>query len=153
MYKGRTAEKGCISFNKIKDLVKVTDKEVSAKGYFNNARCMRMLGEYNLARKKEPKNPDMLNEIIILDQELKEHKEKEINLTEALMDGKTEHVFGKVNTPKWTTEIFKNCQSIKPLSIYIFIGGFKRTANWRSILRSITVKSSESRHFSHSAKG
>lgn len=86
-------KKGCMNFNKIKEMVKGTDKEISAKVYFNNAKCLRMLGEYNLAkkrlemaRKKEPKNIDILNEFIILDQELKEYKKKEIQLSKALID-------------------------------------------------------------------
>lgn len=86
-------KKGCVNFNKIKDLLKGTNKEISPKVYYNNAKCLRMLGEYDLARKRlniarkmEPKNPDILNEFIILDQELNEYKKKQVELGKALVN-------------------------------------------------------------------
>ncbi|CAG9855576.1 unnamed protein product [Phyllotreta striolata] len=75
--------RGCVNFNKIRELVKGTDIKVTAKMYFNNAKCLRMLGDYELARKRldqahrmEPKNPDILNEYILLDKAVREDREK-----------------------------------------------------------------------------
>lgn len=45
-------KKGCINFNKISELVQGTDIKISAKCYFNNAKCLRLLGDYGLAKKK-----------------------------------------------------------------------------------------------------
>lgn len=91
--KAEEPKKGCINFNKIKDLVKGTDLKISAKVYFNNAKCLRKLGDYGLAKKRlemarmiEPKNPDILNEFLILDQELQIYKKKEIHFGKALVN-------------------------------------------------------------------
>lgn len=85
-------KKGCMNYNKIKELVKNTDLKISAKVYFNNAKCLRMLSEYDLAKKRlelarklEPKNPDILNELVTLDYEIKESRKKEEQLAKAYM--------------------------------------------------------------------
>lgn len=85
-------KKGCINFNKIKDMVRGTDLKITAKVYFNNAKCLRMLGDYDLARTRlnraialEPKNADILKELIVLDQELQEHKKRQVELGKALI--------------------------------------------------------------------
>lgn len=90
--KNNEPKKGCLNFNKIKELVKGTDLQISSKIYFNNAKCLRILGDYDLARKRlgmarrlEPKNPDILNELVILDQLVKEHKMKEKQMAKAVM--------------------------------------------------------------------
>ncbi|KAJ8919994.1 hypothetical protein NQ315_006524 [Exocentrus adspersus] len=44
--------KGCINFNKINELVKGSDIRIPAKCFFNNARCLRMLGDFGLAKKR-----------------------------------------------------------------------------------------------------
>nr|XP_023027876.1 inactive peptidyl-prolyl cis-trans isomerase shutdown [Leptinotarsa decemlineata]XP_023027884.1 inactive peptidyl-prolyl cis-trans isomerase shutdown [Leptinotarsa decemlineata] len=86
-------KKGCINFNKIRELVNGTDLTISAKCYYNNAKCLRMLGEFNLAKKRldlayklEPKNPDILNEMVNLENEIKTYKKKQIELGKALLN-------------------------------------------------------------------
>ncbi|KAJ8959434.1 hypothetical protein NQ318_022126 [Aromia moschata] len=71
-------KKACTNFNKINELLRGTDIKISAKCYYNNAKCLRMLGEYNLAKKRldkayklEPKNPDILAEMVVLENEQK----------------------------------------------------------------------------------
>ncbi|KAJ8931562.1 hypothetical protein NQ314_015509 [Rhamnusium bicolor] len=86
-------KKGCINFNKIRELTRGTDIKISAKCYYNNAKCLRMLGEYNLAKKRletayklEPKNPDILTEMVTLENEHQSYKKKEIELSKALIN-------------------------------------------------------------------
>ncbi|KAG5888424.1 hypothetical protein JTB14_020199 [Gonioctena quinquepunctata] len=86
-------KKGCINFNKIRELVNGTDIKIPAKCYFNNARCLRLLGEFDLAKKRldeaykrEPKNPDILNEMVNIENEFKAYKKKQTELGKALLD-------------------------------------------------------------------
>lgn len=85
-------KKGCINFNRIKELVQGTDVSISAKCYFNNAKCLRMLGEYNIAKRRlekayklEPKNPDILNEMFLLENEKNNEKRREIEMSKAII--------------------------------------------------------------------
>ncbi|CAH1119747.1 unnamed protein product [Phaedon cochleariae] len=86
-------KKGCINFNKIRELVKGTDLKISAKCYFNNAKCIRMLGDYDRAKerldiayKMEPHNADILNEMVNLDNERKTYHKKQIELSKAMLN-------------------------------------------------------------------
>ncbi|XP_066148446.1 inactive peptidyl-prolyl cis-trans isomerase FKBP6 [Euwallacea fornicatus] len=85
-------KKACINFNKIRDLVKGTDLKISAKAYFNNARCLRMLGDYDLAKSRlqkahnlEPRNPEILNEFKVIDEETRKCKERHKKMAEAFV--------------------------------------------------------------------
>lgn len=85
-------KKGCINFNRICELVKGTDIKITAKMYFNNAKCLRMLGEFNLAKKRleiaeklEPKNPEILNEMIALDRDIMKSRQEQIQMGKALL--------------------------------------------------------------------
>ncbi|XP_066255987.1 inactive peptidyl-prolyl cis-trans isomerase FKBP6 [Euwallacea similis] len=85
-------KKACINFNKIKDLVKGTDLKISAKAYFNSARCLRMLGDYDLAKSRlqkahnlEPRNPEILNEFKVIDEETRKCKERHKKMAEAFV--------------------------------------------------------------------
>ncbi|XP_018579562.1 inactive peptidyl-prolyl cis-trans isomerase shutdown [Anoplophora glabripennis] len=85
-------KRGCINFNKIKELVQGTNIKISAKCYFNNAKCLRMLGDLDLAKRRlevayklEPKNPDILNEMIVLENEKNNEKKREIEMSKALV--------------------------------------------------------------------
>ncbi|KAG5882652.1 hypothetical protein JTB14_018341 [Gonioctena quinquepunctata] len=77
----------------IRELVNGTDIKIPAKCYFNNARCLRLLGEFDLAKKRldeaykrEPKNPDILNEMVNIENEFKAYKKKQTKLGKALLD-------------------------------------------------------------------
>ncbi|CAG9770735.1 unnamed protein product [Ceutorhynchus assimilis] len=85
-------KKGCTSFNRMKDMCKGTDLKMPAKAYFNNARCLRMLGDYKMAKSRlqmarnlEPRNPDILNEFKIIDDAQKRDNDKEKQMATAWM--------------------------------------------------------------------
>ncbi|KAL1518253.1 hypothetical protein ABEB36_001901 [Hypothenemus hampei] len=85
-------KKGCVNFNKLIHLTTGTDEEVSAKAYYNNAKCLRMLGEYDRAKKQlkkahdlEPRNADILNEFKIIDSECNKFREKEQRMASAFI--------------------------------------------------------------------
>lgn len=93
----RTEEpkKGCLNFNKIKEMVKGTSLKIPAKCYFNNSRCLKMLGEFDLAKKRlecalkmEPKNSEILNEFVALEEEKKKYKRQEKHMAKAFMGAK-----------------------------------------------------------------
>lgn len=74
-------KKGCINFNKLKSLTQDSKYKIPAKGYYNSAKCLRMLGEYDLAMKRlkqaaylQPKNPEIASEIFSLQHEKKEYE-------------------------------------------------------------------------------
>lgn len=84
--------KSCIYFNRLMALVKGTSLKIPAKAYYNNARSLRMLGEFrlaktrlNLAHEKEPNNPDILNEMIALDKDINDYKDKEVEMAKAFI--------------------------------------------------------------------
>ncbi|CAH1983531.1 unnamed protein product [Acanthoscelides obtectus] len=84
-------KKGCINFNKIMDLVKGTDLKIPAKCYYNNAKCLRMLGDYKLAKRRlevayraEPKNPDILNLLLNLEDDMRKSRREEIERSKAM---------------------------------------------------------------------
>lgn len=90
--KTQEPRKGCVNFNKIKELVKGTSLKISAKVYYNNAKCYKMLGEYDLARKRletarklEPKNPEILNELLAIDRAQRDSKLKELEMAKNIM--------------------------------------------------------------------
>ncbi|XP_060520702.1 inactive peptidyl-prolyl cis-trans isomerase shutdown [Cylas formicarius] len=85
-------KKGCINFNKINALTQGTDLKISSKVYFNNAKCLRMLENYDLAKKRlqmafslEPRNPEILEEIKTIDAEQKNYLEKQAKMGRALL--------------------------------------------------------------------
>lgn len=84
--------KGCINFNRISELIKGTDIKMTAKMYFNNAKCLRMLGDFTLAKKRlnlalklEPKNPEILNEMLTLESNIKSYKENQTRMSKGLL--------------------------------------------------------------------
>lgn len=88
-------KKGCTSFNKLNDLSRGTDLKMNAKIYFNSAKCLKMLGEFGQAKKRlqnayeiEPRNPEILAEIKMIDIEFQKYKDKEIKLAAAFAGGK-----------------------------------------------------------------
>lgn len=88
----KNPKKGCINFNKIRELVQGTGITISAKCFFNNAKCLRMLGDYDLAQrrleqayKSEPKNPDILNEMVVLENERNNEKKREVVMSKGLL--------------------------------------------------------------------
>lgn len=92
-------KKACLNFNRINEMSRGTDLKISAKAYYNNAKCLRMLGDYERAKERlrkayhlEPRNPDILNEFKIIDEEQKKYKEKQLKLAAAFVssDGKVE---------------------------------------------------------------
>nr|CAI5870076.1 unnamed protein product [Callosobruchus analis] len=85
-------KKGCTNFNKIRDLVKGTELKIPPKCYFNNAKCLRMLGEFELAKKRlniayraEPKNPDVLNLMLNLEEDIRKSKREQIERSRAML--------------------------------------------------------------------
>ncbi|KAJ8978963.1 hypothetical protein NQ317_009360 [Molorchus minor] len=75
--------RACVNFNKINEIVRGTDIQISAKCFYNNAKCLRMLGDFALAKKRldkayklEPKNPEILAEMVALEEEQKKYKKK-----------------------------------------------------------------------------
>jgi len=85
-------KKACVCFNKINELAKGKELKISAKVYFNNAKCLRMLGDYNLAKSRlqkahnlEPRNPEILNEFKLIDEEHNKYKEKQKMLAKAFV--------------------------------------------------------------------
>lgn len=88
-------KKGCTSFNKLNDLSRGTDLKMNAKIYFNSAKCLKMLGEFSQSKKRlqkayemEPRNPEILAEIKMMDIELKKYKENKMKLAAAFAGGK-----------------------------------------------------------------
>ncbi|CAG9837671.1 unnamed protein product [Diabrotica balteata] len=87
-------KKACINFNRINELVKGTDLKISAKMYYNSAKCLRMLGDYHLSKKRlnealklEPKNKEILQELVELENSFKQYKEKESQVAKAFISG------------------------------------------------------------------
>lgn len=88
-------KKGCTFFNKLNDLSRGTDLKMNAKIYFNSAKCLKMLGEFSQSKKRlqmayemEPRNPEILAEIKMMDIELKKYKENKMKLAAAFAGGK-----------------------------------------------------------------
>ncbi|ENN79746.1 hypothetical protein HUJ04_003840 [Dendroctonus ponderosae] len=91
--KNEEPRKGCINFNKIKYLACGKEVQVSAKAYFNNAKCLRMLGEYDLAKSRlqkaydlEPRNSDILQEFKVIDREHKKYQDKQKLMANAFVN-------------------------------------------------------------------
>ncbi|XP_030763019.1 inactive peptidyl-prolyl cis-trans isomerase shutdown [Sitophilus oryzae] len=88
-------KKACINFNKINQMVQGSDMKISAKAYYNNAKCLRMLGDYSLAKRRlqcayklNPKNPEILQEFKIIDEKQRIYKEKEQIMASAFINSK-----------------------------------------------------------------
>lgn len=91
----RAAEpnKGCLNAKKIYDLTENGEKmNIPAKVYFNHAKCLRILSEYDKAKevldkayKMEPKNPEIANEILNLDKDKIEIEQKRKKMAKALV--------------------------------------------------------------------
>nr|CAH7767697.1 unnamed protein product [Callosobruchus chinensis] len=85
-------KRGCTNFNKIKDLVKGTELRIPPKCYFNNAKCLRILGEFELAKKRlnvayraEPKNPDVLNLMLNIERDITKSKREQMEKSRAML--------------------------------------------------------------------
>lgn len=95
-------KKACTNFNKINELSRGTDLKISAKVYYNNAKCLRMLGDYAMAKARlqkaydlEPRNPEILNEFKIIDEERTKYMDREKKLASAFVGAEkkdAEHV-------------------------------------------------------------
>jgi FK506-binding protein 6 len=85
--------KGCCNAKKIYDLTESGElMKVSAKVYFNHAKCLRILSEYDNAKaildkayKLEPRNLEIANEIFNLENDKLEHKKKQKIFAKALV--------------------------------------------------------------------
>lgn len=76
-------KRGCFFANKIYQMAKNGGIEVSNKVYFNNARCLRLLGDFRLAkerleqaRKSDPGNPLIKQEFLAIEKAKEEYKKK-----------------------------------------------------------------------------
>ncbi|KAL3286894.1 hypothetical protein HHI36_001381 [Cryptolaemus montrouzieri] len=85
-------KRGCNAANRIFEMTKGIGIKLPAKVYYSNAKCLRMLGEYQQARKKlelahrrEPKNPEIAQELLTLSKAMEEHKKKEHSLAKAFV--------------------------------------------------------------------
>ncbi|XP_050308406.1 inactive peptidyl-prolyl cis-trans isomerase FKBP6 [Anthonomus grandis grandis] len=88
-------KKGCINFNKLFHLTKGTELKINAKIYYNHAKCLRLLGEFKRAKESlqkarniEPRNPYVLNEFKIIDEEQRKYQEKEKKMAAAMVKSK-----------------------------------------------------------------
>lgn len=86
--------KSCMNFNKLNALTKEMNVDVPVKALFNNAKSLKQLGEYNLARKRleiararDPNNVEISIELVNLDKTIREDFEKEKALAKKLMSG------------------------------------------------------------------
>ncbi|RZC33357.1 FKBP C domain containing protein [Asbolus verrucosus] len=85
--------KGCYSAKKIYDFTENGElMKIPAKVYFNHAKCLRVLSEYdnakailNKAYKMESKNPEIINEMLNLEKDIIEHKKKQRIFAKALV--------------------------------------------------------------------
>ncbi|CAH0552093.1 unnamed protein product [Brassicogethes aeneus] len=84
--------KSCNNFNKLKNLLKETNVEMPAKALYNNAKCLRMLGDFQLAKRRlkealklDPKSPDIANEFITLNNQITAYKQSEAELAKKFM--------------------------------------------------------------------
>ncbi|KAJ3647950.1 hypothetical protein Zmor_006750 [Zophobas morio] len=85
--------KACLNAKKIYDVTKNGELiKIHPKVYFNHAKCLRYLGEYDSAKtfldkahKMEPKNPEIANEMLNLDNDRAEHRQQEAIFAKALM--------------------------------------------------------------------
>lgn len=81
----------CTFANKVYNVTKGTSLRIPTKVYFNHARALRMLGEYEraterlkMAKKYEPNNKAIAEECVILEEEYKQVKEREKHIAKAI---------------------------------------------------------------------
>ncbi|XP_044272121.1 inactive peptidyl-prolyl cis-trans isomerase FKBP6-like [Tribolium madens] len=92
--RSREVRKGCFNAKKINDLTENGRlMKIPAKVYFNHAKCLRILCDYdeakevlNKAYKMEPKNPEIANEMLNLNNDRTEHKDKQMVFAKALVN-------------------------------------------------------------------
>lgn len=90
--KNNEPKKGCMTATRIYRIVDGTTVKLPAKVYFCHAKCLRSLGEYQHAQRKlrqaqklEPKNPDICNEYVLLQEQIDKHKQSEQKMAQAFV--------------------------------------------------------------------
>ncbi|EEZ99629.2 inactive peptidyl-prolyl cis-trans isomerase shutdown [Tribolium castaneum] len=86
--------KGCFNAKKVYDLTEDGElMKIPIKVYFNHAKCLRILSDYDKAKevldkayKAEPKNPEIANEMLNLSRDRTEHKDKQMAFAKALVN-------------------------------------------------------------------
>ncbi|RZC38330.1 FKBP C domain containing protein [Asbolus verrucosus] len=88
-------KKGCIFAQRIYDMKKNKTFNISAKVYFNHAKCLRMLGNFDKAERKlyqakriEAHNPEILQEYLALKKTAEESKKRDLVLGKTLVNCK-----------------------------------------------------------------
>jgi FK506-binding protein 6 len=87
-------KRGCVYAQKIYQMAKNKTFKVSAKVYFNHAKCHKMLGNFNFAisqlkkaQNLEPKNPEIQQELAALRKSEEMYKKQEKHFGKALLSG------------------------------------------------------------------
>lgn len=89
--KVQSPKQACTSANKVYNLTRGTRLRTPAKVFFNHARALRMLGEFEraieklkIAKKCEPNDKLIAEECVMLEEEYKRSKEQERNIAKAI---------------------------------------------------------------------
>lgn len=85
--------RACANFNKLNRMCKGTSLKIPAKVYFQHARSVMLLGDYDYAERQlrqaqrmEPQNKDITREFINLDLKRKENFNREMSLAKAIFN-------------------------------------------------------------------